>query len=534
MRTPTRRLGAVVVTTTLSTALALGGALAPAPAQAASNPASQSAADWLGRQLTNGLVHNDQFGGFDDYGLTLDVFFALQQIGAGAGDRSAILAAFAKDPGAYISAFGTESAGGTGKLATAVELGQQNPRAFGGKNLVTRLEGMLSTRSGEVGRGVDTGSGEYSNTIGQAWIVRALAGAGSAKKTAATSFLLKQQCAAGFFRLTLEKATATSHFTCDAASSGNKAASIDATALAVQALEVAKAHGVGGLDADIAHAAGWLTRKQAANGSFVDQGTANSNSTGLVAATLASLGRTGAAGSAAGWVLGHQVTAAVARGSALTHEVGAVAYDAAALTAGKKDGITPELRDQWRRATAQAAPALDALLPDASLAATGPSGYRRGGSVATFRTAGLAPGEHFTTHLGTVKTFHGVAGSRGIATATFLLPKATHTYTVTTTGSRPGRSGRTTVKALWAKRLSVSLSRTRLPKRAVERVTVRGLASHEPFRLTYRGTRIWHGTASATGVATHSFHVGRSAGRKKLVSLGRFDNRRATSYLTVR
>jgi hypothetical protein len=35
-------------------------------------------------------------------------------------------------------------------------------------------------------------------------------------------------------------------------------------------------------------------------------------------------------------------------------------------------------------------------------------------------------------------------------------------------------------------------------------------------------------------VATHSFDVGRSAGRQKLVSFGQLDNRRATSYLTVR
>jgi hypothetical protein len=37
-----------------------------------------------------------------------------------------------------------------------------------------------------------------------------------------------------------------------------------------------------------------------------------------------------------------------------------VAYDAAALARAKRTGITVKLRDQWRRATAQAAPGLAA------------------------------------------------------------------------------------------------------------------------------------------------------------------------------
>jgi hypothetical protein len=57
-----------------------------APAQAA--PEDQSAR-WLTGELTNGLIHNDQYG-FDDYGLTADTAFALSAIG-GAGDTLRVI-----------------------------------------------------------------------------------------------------------------------------------------------------------------------------------------------------------------------------------------------------------------------------------------------------------------------------------------------------------------------------------------------------------------------------------------------------------
>ena len=52
----------------------------PAAAPRRPTPSRHTGADWLDRQLTDGLVHNDQFD-FDDYGLTIDVAFGLD------GDR---------------------------------------------------------------------------------------------------------------------------------------------------------------------------------------------------------------------------------------------------------------------------------------------------------------------------------------------------------------------------------------------------------------------------------------------------------------
>ena len=57
------------------------------------------------------------------------------------------------------------------------------------------------------------------------------------------------------------------------------------------------------------------------------------------------------------WVRKLQVRGDVS-GTPLAGEKGALAYDRAAMKAAESDGITVETRDQWRRATSQAAPGL--------------------------------------------------------------------------------------------------------------------------------------------------------------------------------
>ena len=107
-------------------------------------------------------------------------------------------------------------------------------------------------------------------------------------------------------------------------------------------------------------AAAWLATQQRNSGAFVggtSTATPNTNSTGLAAWALGLTGSCRAAKSAATWVAGFQVGAQPA-GSKLAGERGAVAYDKAGLKAGTTDGITDAVRDQWRRATTQAAPGL--------------------------------------------------------------------------------------------------------------------------------------------------------------------------------
>ena len=115
------------------------------------------------------------------------------------------------------------------------------------------------------------------------------------------------------------------------------------------------------LDHALHAAESWLVRKQRTNGSFREDGAANSNSTGLAAAALADLGHVHRADLAAKWLRRLQVTTALAKDGALGGERGAVAFDRAAFKAGVDNGITRDVRYQWRRATAQAAVGLDAL-----------------------------------------------------------------------------------------------------------------------------------------------------------------------------
>ena len=185
--------------------------------------------------------------------------------------------------------------------------------------------------------------------MGQAFAAAGLTQAHSSKAPAAVGFLLKQQCAGGYFRLNFSAAVAKDQ-TCDGAAKKDRAADTDATAIALVNLQSIK-HPTAKVKRAIAAGTRWLERTQAPNGSFGGGPTtkaANANSTGLAAWALGQAGECTSAQRAARWVSKLQFH-------------GAIAYDAAALRTAKKDGITTEKRDQWRRASAQAAPGLTFL-----------------------------------------------------------------------------------------------------------------------------------------------------------------------------
>ncbi len=112
----------------------------------------------------------------------------------------------------------------------------------------------------------------------------------------------------------------------------------------------------------IKRAGSWLARTQQDDGSFGggDPTTAgsNANSTGLSGWALGEVGSCTKARQAARWVKRLQ---AGAKDEALAPDKGAIAYNRRAFRTGKKDGIEVLARDQFRRATAQAAPALENL-----------------------------------------------------------------------------------------------------------------------------------------------------------------------------
>ena len=331
-------------------AAALAVTTLAAPAQAA--PADR-AGTWLGKQLTDGVVHNDQFD-FDDLGLTADVALGLDAIGGHRRKVRRISTAVAEQVDAYTApAEGEVYAGPVAKAAVLALVAGRDPRSFGGVDLVARLE----DRTADSGRIADESQhGDFANTIGQAFAARALTQVGSNEAAAARGFLLQQQCSEGYFRIAFSDKAAEDQ-SCDAAGG---APNVDVTALAVIALEALPTKGRK-VRRSVNEAAAWLKSVQKKNGSFEPGDSAeegrNANSTGLAAWALGETGRCAVAAKAATWVKGLQVRGKLA-GTPFAGDKGAIAYDKAAYAAAESAGITDATRDQWRRTTAQATPGL--------------------------------------------------------------------------------------------------------------------------------------------------------------------------------
>ena len=106
------------------------------------------------------------------------------------------------------------------------------------------------------------------------------------------------------------------------------------------------------MQASVDAALDWMRAQQRRNGSFgggAPTRGANANSTGLAAWALGQDQRCRPASRAATWVEG------------VRRPNGAIALDRAALRDARSVGITVSTRDQFRRATAQAAPGLEYL-----------------------------------------------------------------------------------------------------------------------------------------------------------------------------
>jgi hypothetical protein len=336
-------------------------------------------ATWLQTQVVDGAVHNDQYD-FDDYGLAVDIALALDGVHQQPDTVAAVSDNLAHHLDAYIApGFGTlTSAGSTAKALVLAEATGADPTTFGGTDLVGRLEGTVADDAPVRGRIQDEldpkekSAADYANVVGQAYAVTGLVAADSDEADAATRFLLAQQCKDGFFRLNFTKDAGAADQTCDGDPSS--APDLDATAFAVRALSTVKDDPEAA--AHVKSAVTWLQGQQAADGSF-GGGTGteapNSNSTGLAGWVLGETGDTAAAEKAATWVHEHQ---AAEGGACRPHDpadVGAIAYDDAALAGVRKAAISAKTADQFRRATAQALPALR-WLPAASASSTGAQG----------------------------------------------------------------------------------------------------------------------------------------------------------------
>ncbi|MBF4769153.1 hypothetical protein ISU10_15400 [Nocardioides agariphilus] len=352
-----RPLAAVVAATAAATLVA--GLASPAGAVTYDRRPAFAGGGWLSGQLTDGAVHNQEFD-FDDYGLTIDVALALDAAGQRPAVVQQIVTRVANDVSSYIGYMDDRYAGNLGKASVLALVAHRDPRAFGGQDLITQLEDRVSSTEPIVGRIEDlSGFGDSANVFGQAFAARALAVTDSAESGDVTSFLLQQQCSAGYFRESFTADKALADQSCDGAPTGENGASTDATATAILALSTIKGDAA---KAAVAKAVSWLRDTQRANGSFSISGKpkarTNANSTGLAGWALGRAGALGRAAKAAVWLRNLQVGGANPCSGRLKRQPGAIAYDQKAYAAGQAAGIGKVASGQWRRASAQALPAL--------------------------------------------------------------------------------------------------------------------------------------------------------------------------------
>jgi len=316
---------------------------------------AQAAASWQADQLSRGSIASP-FPGFRDWGLTLDTALALAADGnrpiklrnvAGTIER----AYYRK----YAAFEGDVAANAMSKVLITAKVLRKNVRDLDGRNVrleVLRL--ILGPRAGrEQGRVRDSGESDFSNTFGQSYAVLGLARTGGLPQSA-VQYLLRQRCAAGYFRAFESVGT-----TCN---KDESPADVDATALALQAMIAARRSGAAVAPRLIIGTAKWMAGQQRANGSFgggVGAAAPNTNSTGLAAQALQTVGRTKAAERAASWVALMQITPARAGNGPARRDIGAIALNRPVLRAALRDGITKTTRDQFRRSTPQAYFALD-------------------------------------------------------------------------------------------------------------------------------------------------------------------------------
>ncbi len=526
----TTRLGAYAA----SGALALSGAvLAVTPAGAApvQQPAGQ-AADWLTAQLDNGIVHNGQYD-FDDIALTGDVALALDALPGNGGTVAEIMTAI--EPRAegewYTNTYNnvtTTYAGSLAKLLVLVQETGGDGSDFGGNNLVNLLADQTSGTAPIAGR-IEDDNNSYgdANVIGQAFAAHALTEANNAEAANATSFLLEQQCSSGYFRLALTTSKTAADQGCV---DGTDAPDTDATAIALLQLQSQSTNT--DVAAAIAKAKTWLLAQQRCDGSF-GGGTStegsNANSTGLVAWAL---GDTPASRQGATWLRAHQATSADS-GNELATQTGAIAYDNPGLAEGRANGITDANADQFRRATAQAAPGIAwySSDPTPAIALTGPTGFAKAGTRAVLTTRGADQGTVLCLS-GPGASARGIAGSTGYSAAV-TLPAGTRTR-VYTVKDPFGHVGAHAVKVLGKANLSVLRGKYKVKRSRTVTATVRYLAPGEWTRVFYKGRFVRSGKASATGTFSASFKVGRAKGRKTISATGLFtDIRRGTAVIKV-
>ena len=340
-----RRLASIL----LAFAMLVGVSLPVAAAPAALADPPGAALNWIEGELAHdgGSLRTSYDGGpdgggiqsFDDWGLTIDAILALAAAGRGDGAAATTADGLVEDNVAsYVTGgdFGPDDryAGALAKTLLMAEIQDEDPSNFGGFDLVDELLDRLQTDGPDAGRFSDlTGFGDFSNGFGQALAIMALARTPGGVPAAAVDFFLAQQCPGGSFR---------GDYTTPGGCTADSAASVDATGFALQALVTVAPSCV--TRQAVTDAVSSLVAGQNASGAFGGESGSNTNSTGLAAVALRSLGETAAADDAAAFIAGLQLQAG--------DDVGAIALNQAGLTSAD-DGVQVLERDGFRRASTQ-------------------------------------------------------------------------------------------------------------------------------------------------------------------------------------
>lgn len=456
-RVALRRLAALLLTPVVLTGMAV-----PATAVPTGLPESRAAVlDWLEAELAAdggalSTAYDDGAGGvatFADWGLTIDAVLALAAGGRG-GTPSATTAASLVEAhvGDYVTggAFGPDDryAGALGKALLMAQVAQVDAVDFGGFDLEAELRARRQPSGVDGGRFSDlTGYGDFSNGFGQALAVMALARTAGGVPADAVAFLLAQQCPGGGFR---------GDYTASGGCTADAAATVDATGFALQAL--VSVTPTCATRRAVTAAAAALVAGQTPSGAFAGESGSNTNSTGLAAVALRSLGQVAAADSAAAFVSGLQLVDGA--------DAGSLALNAATF-ASAADGVQVLERDGFRRASTQGVLALglrsyaeigtDAVdagafapcaepAPPSPTAATGSlsaATVAPGGQL-TVTGAGFLPGEPVTATLRSAVVDLGTltADAGGAVALTFTVPATIEpgVHTVVLAGATSGRT----------------------------------------------------------------------------------------------
>jgi hypothetical protein len=553
-----RRFGAL--TAAALVAAALTTVAAPADAATVDTAPANAGAAWLTAQVqSNGLLQST-YQGYTSPDPWTSADAALAQFATGhTTDGTNLVNALSANAGSYINNDGYAgyySAGSTAKALVLAKLAGIDPTTFGPSghtvNLVSTLEGLVAASGPSAGRIVDTVSpsdqygADYGNSLGQAFAVRALTEQSAPQAASALSYLLQQQCEAGYFRVYFTEDKSAADQSCDgglpttgASYGDNSDPDVDATAYAIIELKTLDNEGYA-MSAATARAVGkaeaWLMSMQNADGSFGSSPAlpgANADSTGLAGWALGLAGDPQSANAAATWIRAHQAQNVAPCTDALTSQAGAIAHDDAALAHGRTAGIPAADAYSWNLSTAQALPSLNyytPATPSTALKATATTAYVQAKTRTNITVSGLAAGAPACVSLGTTH-LSVAAGLSGTVIASVLMPAGTANRSVSVANGAATASA--TVKVLDAKTFTLTPS-TLKPRRGTSfTLRVSGLAPGERLTVKYAGRVVLRANATSKGTYSHAIAAGSSLGSKAILVTGQFSNRKGSKTITV-